>query len=161
MFVRWSDGNRDPARTDRSVTEDMEITAIFEEVPEDEDKDDNDSKVDGDEEGDYDKDLSDPNENDGNGMGGSNGDGGEGNGEGENGDGSGKGDGGQQGDGKGNGRGDGAGGGWSDGNQIIDGKTDYRDVYDIYYDMAMEIVRNGGELPADLKAFIEKYYGSI
>ena len=53
MFVRWSDGNRDPARTDRSVTEDMEITAIFEEVPEDEDKDDNDSKVDGDEEGDY------------------------------------------------------------------------------------------------------------
>ena len=58
-------------------------------------------------------------------------------------------------------RGDGAGGGWSDGNQIIDGKTDYRDVYDIYYDMAMEIVRNGGELPADLKAFIEKYYGSI
>ena len=47
------------------------------------------------------------------------------------------------------------------GNQIIDGKTDYRDVYDIYYDMAMEIVRNGGELPADLKAFIEKYYGSI
>lgn len=161
MFVRWSDGNRDPARTDRSVTEDMEITAIFEEVPEDEDKDDNDSKVDGDEEGDYDKDLSDPNENDGNGMGGSNGDGGEGDGEGDNGDGSGKGDGGQQGDGKGNGRGDGAGGGWSDGNQIIDGKTDYRDVYDIYYDMAMEIVRNGGELPADLKAFIEKYYGSI
>ncbi|UKI12991.1 MAG: hypothetical protein L6V84_01315 [Oscillospiraceae bacterium] len=66
-----------------------------------------------------------------------------------------------RGDGKGNGRGDGAGGGWSDGNQIIDGKTDYRDVYDIYYDMAMEIVRNGGELPADLKAFIEKYYGSI
>ena len=83
MFVRWSDGNRDPARTDGSVTEDMEITAIFEEVPEDEDKDDNDSKVDGDEEGDYDKDLSDPNENDGNGMGGSNGDGGEGDGEGE------------------------------------------------------------------------------
>lgn len=162
MFVRWSDGNREPARTDKAVTEDTELTAIFEEVPEDEDKDDNDGKPDSNEEGDYDKTLSDPTENEGNnGMGGSDGEGGEGDGNGDSADGSGQGDGGQQGEGKGNGRGDGAGGGWSDGNQIIDGKTDYRDVYDVYYDMAMEIVRNGGELPADLKEFIEKYYGSI
>ena len=75
--------------------------------------------------------------------------------------GSGSGNGGQEGGGKGNGRGDGAGGGWTEGNQVIDGKTDYRDVYDTYYDQAMEIIRNGGELPDYLKDFIEKYYGSI
>ena len=34
-------------------------------------------------------------------------------------------------------------------------------MYDTYYDQAMEIIRNGGELPDYLKDFIEKYYGSI
>lgn len=164
MFVRWSDGSKDPVRTDRNLTEDLTVTAIFEEIPEDGDLDPEGGQGgDVSEEGDYDKNLPTSDENSGTDMGadGEGEAGGEGSGEGSSGDGSGAGEGGQEGGGKGDGKGEGAGGGWSDGNQIIDGNTDYRDVYDLYYDMAMEILKNGGELPDYLKEFIEKYYGSI
>ena len=160
VFVKWSDGIEDPARTDLNVTEDLTVTAIFEEIGEGGDGSGDDDSTSSDE-GDHDKDAPDGNDQDSSSIGGSNGDGGEGDGSGNKGDGSGTGDGGQQGDGKGNGRGDGAGGGASDSSSFKDGKTDYRDVYDIYYDQAMEILRNGGELPDYLKEFIEKYYGSI
>ena len=46
-------------------------------------------------------------------------------------------------------------------NLLIDGKIDYCDVYDNYYNKAMEIIRSGEELPEYLKEFIEKYYTSI
>ncbi len=160
VFVKWSDGIEDPARTDLNITEDLTVTAIFEEIGEGGDGSGDDDSTSSDE-GDHDKDAPDGNDQDSSSIGGSNGDGGEGDGSGNKGDGSGTGDGGQQGDGKGNGRGDGAGGGASDSSSFKDGKTDYRDVYDIYYDQAMEILRNGGELPDYLKEFIEKYYGSI
>ena len=125
IFVKWSDGIKNPERTDCGLSDDLEVSAIFEEIGDGSEDDDDGSSGDDKEEG------------------------------------SGSGNGGQEGGGKGNGRGDGAGGGWTEGNQVIDGKTDYRDVYDTYYDQAMEIIRNGGELPDYLKDFIEKYYGSI
>ena len=77
------------------------------------------------------------------------------------GEGSGTGTGGQEGQGQGNGQGDGAGGAWSDSNWVIDGETDYRDVYEMYYDMAMDILNNGGEIPPELREFIEDYFGSL
>ena len=161
MFSKWSDGVKDPARTDRKILEDFSVTAIFEEIPETSEDADGEGGSDA-EEGDADKNAPlDPDSESSSPADGGDGDGGEGNGEGDKGDGSGSGSGGQEGDGKGNGKGEGAGGGWSDGNQIIDGKTDYRDVRDIYYDQAMEIIRNGGELPDYLREFIEQYYGSI
>lgn len=162
MFVRWSDGEKSPARTDRALDADLEVTAIFEEIGDGSDSEDGDGNGSTRDDGDVDKNVPDDSKTDGSStIGSPGGDGGSGSSDGDKGDGSGSGDGGQPGEGKGNGRGDGAGGGWSDGNQVIDGKTDYRDVYDQYYDMAMEIIRNGGELPDYLKEFIEKYYGSI
>ena len=160
IFVRWSDGNKSTERTDRNITADLSLTAIFEEIEDGGEGDDGDI-VDNDQEGDYDQNAPDANENEGSGSSGDAGDGGEGDGDGSQGEGSGTGQGGQEGEGNGEGQGDGAGGGWSDNNQIIDGNTDYRDVYDIYYDMAMEIINSGGELPPYLKDFIEGYFGSI
>lgn len=160
-FSRWSDGSKNPERTDVNITDEFTVTAIFEEVEGGGDPAGGDDDQGPDKEGDKDDEAPDKNENDGNGMGGGDGDGGEGNGDGDNGDGNGKGDGGQEGDGKGDGKGDGAGGGWSDEGKIIDGTVDYRDVYQTYYEMAMDILNNGGELSPELRAFIEKYYGSI
>lgn len=160
IFVKWSDGLKNPARTDRKVLEDLSVTAVFEEIPESPEDADKEAGE-GAEEGDSDKNAPTQTENDSSAPAGDSGEGGEGNGDGDKGDGSGSGSGGQEGAGKGNGKGEGAGGGWSDGNQIIDGKTDYRDVRDLYYDQAMEIIRNGGELPDYLREFIEQYYGSI
>lgn len=161
MFVKWSDGIKTPARQDLALTEDLSVTAIFEELGEGGTGGDGDDAFDA-EEGDADKEAPSDQETDSSTVGGGDdGQGGEGSGQGDKGDGTGTGEGGQEGDGKGDGKGDGAGGGWSDGNQIIDGKTDYRDVRDLYYDQAMEILRNGGELPDYLRDFIEQYYGSI
>ncbi|HBF14796.1 MAG TPA: hypothetical protein DDW30_03770 [Clostridiales bacterium] len=161
IFVKWSDGVKSPERTDLGLTDDLEVTATFEEIGDGSDGEDGDGAG-KDDDADADKDVPDDNKTDGASSAGSDGgDGGEGNSDGDKGDGSGSGNGGQEGGGKGNGRGEGSGGGWSEGNQVIDGKTDYRDVYDNYYDEAMEIIRNGGELPDYLKEFIEKYYGSI
>lgn len=158
MFVEWSDGNKNPERTDRKLKEDLVVTARFEEVPDGTGDSDGDSDGEAGE-GDGANDV--PDASGGAGEGGNNGDGGEGNGNGANGEGSGSGEGGQEGEGNGNGKGDGAGGGWSDGNQVIDGNIDYRQIYEIYYDMAMEILNSGGEIPPELREFIEKYYGSI
>ena len=160
-FSRWSDGSKNPERTDVNITDEFTVTAIFEEVEGGGDPAGGDDDQGPGKEGDKDDEAPDENNNDGNGMGGGDGDGGEGNGDGDNGDGNGKGDGGQEGDGKGDGKGDGAGGGWSDEGKIIDGTVDYRDVYQTYYEMAMDILNNGGELSPELRAFIEKYYGSI
>lgn len=157
-FVEWSDGRKSPDRADKKIMEDLTVTARFEEVPDGgEDGDGDPSGEEG--EGDGANDI--PDASGGAGEGGSDGEGGEGNGNGGSGEGNGSGEGGQEGEGNGNGKGDGAGGGWSDGNQVIDGNTDYREILQIYYDMAMEILESGGELPPELKEFIEKYYGSL
>lgn len=160
VFVRWSDGNRMPDRSDVGVNEDLVVTAIFEELDTGEDDPDIDEGA-SDSEGDYDPNIPESNESEGAGNQGEGGDGGEGNGDGSSGEGSGSGQGGQEGQGNGNGQGDGAGGSWSSNNWVIDGETDYRDVFEMYYDMAMEIINSGEELPPELKAFIEGYFGSL
>ncbi len=159
-FLRWSDGNKSTERTDLNVTADLTVTAIFEEISDEGDDEDGDS-LDQNTDGDYDQNVPEQNEGGGDGSGSTGGDGSDGNGDGGDGDGGGGGEGGQEGGGKGEGQGDGAGGGWSDSNQIIDGNTNYLDVFEQYYNMAMEILQNGGELPPELKEFIEEYYGSL
>lgn len=55
----------------------------------------------------------------------------------------------------------GAGGKYEEKNQIIDGETYYRDVYEEYYKQAMEILASGGELTEEQKAFIEMYFNIL
>lgn len=55
----------------------------------------------------------------------------------------------------------GASGKYEDHNQIIDGETYYRDVYQEYYDRAMQILSEGGEIPNELREIIEAYFGII
>lgn len=160
IFVRWSDGLETTERVDRNVKADLTVTAIFEEIEEG-DGEDGDGALDNDNDGDYDENAPDPDKNDGAGGNGEAGEGGEGDGDGSTGEGTGTGEGGQPGEGQGDGQGDGAGGSWSDSNQIIDGETDYRDVFESYYDMAMEILNNSGNYPPELVEFIQGYFGSI
>ncbi len=56
---------------------------------------------------------------------------------------------------------DGSSGKYEDNNQIIDGDTYYKDVYQAYYDEAMEYLANGEEIPEDLQKIIELYFGTI
>ena len=160
IFVRWSDGGKTTQRTDYAVTADLVVTAIFEEIDEDGEGEEDGSMSD-DVEGDYDQNAPEADENDGAGNSGDAGDGGEGDGDGSTGEGSGQGSGGQEGEGNGDGQGEGAGGGWTDNNQIIDGSTDYRDVFETYYDLMLDILENGGTLPPELIEFIERYFGSL
>ena len=46
-------------------------------------------------------------------------------------------------------------------NGIIDGETDYHELYDYYYNQAQEIIAQGGELPPELIKIIEMYYEII
>ena len=55
----------------------------------------------------------------------------------------------------------GTGGKYIETNQVIDGKTYYRDFYDVYYEEAMKLLASGEELPPEYKEFIELYYGII
>lgn len=57
--------------------------------------------------------------------------------------------------------GSGASGKYDNNNQIIDGNTPYRDVYQTYYDEAMRILAEGGTIPPELRAIIEAYFGII
>ena len=45
-------------------------------------------------------------------------------------------------------------------NQVIDGETYFRDVYADYYDAMVEAL-GGADVPADVKAMIEAYFGII
>ncbi|MFQ9739071.1 MAG: hypothetical protein ACLR06_16165 [Christensenellaceae bacterium] len=133
MFVGWSDGYPEEDRTDLAEGGDREILAIFEKKGVDSD------------------DLSF-----GDGPGSGNGNGG--NSSGDPSDGEGDGDG----NGSGDGSGGGAGGQYTDPNdQVLDGKTDYKDVYEQYYKEAMEILANGGEIPASLRKIIEAYLNTL
>jgi hypothetical protein len=53
------------------------------------------------------------------------------------------------------------GGEYIENNVIIDGETYYRDVYQNYYDEAMRILAEGGEIPPALREIIALYFGII
>ena len=158
MFVQWSDGNKNPIRSEKEVTDDLIIEAVFKEI------DDTGEAGEGggstpDSDGDYDQSAPNPDQDSG-GDGNGSGEGGDGNGSGDKGEGNGGGSGGQDGEGQGQGQGDGAGGGWSDSNNIIDGETPYRDVIDAFLDEAASELESG-KFPPELIEFIEGYFGSI
>lgn len=46
-------------------------------------------------------------------------------------------------------------------NQVIDGDTYYRDVYQKYYDEAKKILEAGGVVPEEMRKIIETYFGVI
>lgn len=48
-----------------------------------------------------------------------------------------------------------------DNNMIIDNETYYRTILGDYYDIIMQYISEGKDIPADLKAIIELYYGII
>ena len=58
-----------------------------------------------------------------------------------------------------NNNGNGASGNYEANDQIIDGNTNYKDVYQGYYDQAMEMLKNGESIPPALRAIIESYFG--
>jgi hypothetical protein len=136
-FVQWSDGSTKPYRVDRKLEADIEVFAIFEEA--------------GEGDGDGDGDGAGEGEGDGDGDG-------QGEGEGE-----GKGNGNGQGEGQDNdGNGTAGGGKYEHSNQIIDGKTYYREVLDEYRDqMADYLEENRDKLSAEQIAVIEQYLGIV
>jgi hypothetical protein len=156
IFYEWDDGVKTPYREDLNVTEDMTLIAKFVSLSEEGGSGDSDDEIPG--EGGADDDGDKP--SDGSGTGEGEGDG-DGSGDTSN-EGTGSGEGGVEGEEHGGeGKGEGAGGKYVESNQIIDGNTYYRDVYEQYYNEAMAILAEDGELPDYLKEFIEKYLGSI
>ena len=129
VFVCWDDGSYDPYRHDKGVTESKTFVAIFEELEDEEDKEGNGSG-------------SGQGSGQGEGDGAGDAPGGEGEGSG-NGNGSGQGQGKGEGEGEGEGQGEGAGGKHSQSNVIIDGKTDYGDLFDDFFDVAMDSLTEG------------------
>lgn len=146
MFVAWDDGSEDPGRADTAITEEVVYTALFERIGEGDGEGDGEGEGEGQGEGDQPSDQ--PGE-------------GEGEGQGEEGNGEGEGEGEGEGQGEGEGEGKGASGQYEESNQVIDNSTYYRSVYDYYYDMAMEYVENGEEVPPEIAEIIQKYFGSI
>lgn len=153
MFVGWDDGIKNPSRTDLKITEDLEITALFDPV------DDPDGAEEGDFEGPGNKGDSagdQPTEGDQ-----SNVEGDEGDGQGGSGDSEGTGSGDQEGEGKGDGQGEGAGGKFTENNKVINGDVYYRDLLEEYYQNAMDEIASLEDLPPELREFIESYYESV
>ncbi len=156
MFIGWDDGYEYPERYDINVTEDCGFTAMFTEVDEDDDGGDSDDDgATGDEEGDEANDAPESNQTD--------------NQEGEEKPGDASGGDSQEptegeedgGTGSGDSSGLGAAGKWEDGNQFIDGNTYYRDYLEMYYEMAMQIFAETGEIPPEMREFFENYFGGI
>jgi len=165
VFVGWDDGVKSLERFEKNVTTEMVITAIFENIFEDGDSDseaDGEGKPGSGEEGDEADDLPAGSESnaDSDSQGG-NGDKGDGSGsDGENDGGQGSSEE-QGGEGKGDGQGLGAGGKWEESNQFKDGNTYYRDQLESYYQQALEIFEQNGEIPPELREFFETYFDSI
>ena len=53
------------------------------------------------------------------------------------------------------------GGKYEPANQIIDEATYYRDVFGQYYDLIVEYLSSGEELPEDLRIIIEAYFNIL
>lgn len=126
MFVNWSDGKKNPTRTDVRIQEDLIIRAIF--MPVSEGGEGQPTEGEG-MPTDAQPENSEPNKNQSSG---------------------------QESDPS-----NGAGGKYEAGNQIIDGVTYYRDMYEQYYQKAMELVAAGEDLPPTLRKFIELYFGIL
>lgn len=139
MFEEWDDGYLDPSRIDTNVRGELVLTARFVSIEETDAPDGEGAGSDAGQEGDEADDR--PSEN------------------GDESDGEGNGD--SQGDESGN-QGQGAGGKYEERNQIIDGEHYYRDELEAgYYERAMEMLRNGQDIPPELRAIIEAYFGII
>ena len=153
VFVGWDDGVKTPFRHDTGVSEGFIVTAIFEQVSEDEE----DPGAPGEGEGNDDEAPDGPGSGAGNGEGESDtgqegGDAGEGNG---------AGDGGMEGEGDGKGKGNGAGGRYEESNKVIDGDTYYRDELEAYMQSIIDKLESEGELTDEEREFLEKYFGSL
>ncbi len=163
-FEGWSDGVKNPERTDLGVTDNLEITALFSEM-EDGDGESGEPGGESDQngqkgEGDKAEDVPSGNETSSEGDSSDGGDEGDGNNsDGNNEDGKGESD--EQGQNPGDGKGAGGGGKWADSNQFIDGNTYYKDQMDAYYEWAQQIFEEGGEIPPELRDFFETYIDSI
>lgn len=59
-----------------------------------------------------------------------------------------------------NGNGSGSNNG-NDNDKIIDGETDYKEKYEYYYQLAMQKLANGEEIPPELRAILESYFGVL
>ena len=165
VFAGWDDGYADLERSESNVTQELYFVAIFEEIGESEGgaEGDGEGSNNGQQnaEGDQAEDLPAEGganaESDQNGAQGSEGDGSGSKGDSDGGKGSSD----EQGEGKGDGKGQGAGGKWDDSNTFLDGQTYYREWLDLYYQNALEIFEESGEIPPELREFFEAYYGSI
>lgn len=164
IFVGWDDGVEDPERFDENVTEETVYIALFEEIGEGEGGEGSDGGSEGkpgSPEGDSAEDVPAEGgasvESDNTGDAGDKGDGSGSSSDSDGGQGSTE----DKGEGKGDGQGQGAGGKWEDSNQFLDGKTPYKDHIEMYYQMAQEILAEGGEIPPELREFLETYYDSI
>jgi len=146
MFVEWDDGNSDPYRTDKTPQDNVTYTAIFEEV-----------EPDGDEES--------P------GGGGDKGGRGEGDGagdapasqggKGEESDENKEGESDGAGNKPGNKPTDSAGGKYEAKNQILDGRTYYKEYLELFREEVRLILESGEELPDEIREIIETYFGSV
>ena len=131
IFVGWNDGNASPERREKSLTDNMVITALFEKI---------DKSGDGADEEDSADDL--PFGSTSNSSGGGN-----------------SGD--EGGDNPQNGNEGQGGGKWQDKNQFIDGATYYRDYLELYYQYATGIFESDTDIPDELIEFFETYFKGI
>lgn len=147
MFDSWlEDGYTEAVRTDTNIQANVTYTAVFVEV----EMSDGEGEGEGEGEGDQ-----------GEGSAPSDAPGSEGQGEGQQGE-NGQGGSGESNNGFGDGQGDGAGGGANDENdKVLDGKTDYKDVYQQYLDLYNEYTQRGEEVPEEILEFLENFYGIL
>ena len=161
VFVGWDDGVDTPERQALGVTSGAVYVANFQEIG---DGDNAESGEEGGEggqgEGDKAPDVPAGGETNAEDAQGGQGDKGSGSGSDSSNQG-GQGEGEEQGTGKGDGKGQGAGGRWEDSNQFLDGATYYRDYLEMYYEMAMEILEENGEIPPEMWEFFEAYFNGI
>lgn len=154
VFVGWDDGVDEPFREDFDITDDYVITALFEKM-------EGEGNGPGDGNGDVPSDegglpTDKPGEE------GGEAEGGEGNDNGDNGNGGGDGEGGSEdGEPSDGGKGPGAGGQYKPGNQVIDGETYYRDVFEEYYQKGMEYITGNDDLTPEEKEAIEKFLNGL
>ena len=166
VFEGWDDGYADTERQETNVTTELYFVAIFVQIEEGEGGEDGEAEegnngsqsTEGDKADDLPQGGSANAESDQNGADGSEGDGSGSKGDAEGGQGAGNE---QEGEGKGEGKGQGAGGKWQDSNQFIDGNTYYRDYLEYYYQYAMSIFEENGEIPPEFREFFEAYFNSI
>jgi len=154
MFLGWDDGYEYPERYDTDIEEECGFVAIFMEVEDEEDSEETEDGGSGEEEGDQASDTPQSSESSAE-------DGDEG-GESSGGDSNEKQEGEEEGGtGSGDSQGMGAAGKWENSNQFIDGNTYYKDQLEMYYEMAMQIFAETGEIPPELREFFEAYFSGI